>query len=182
MRKLLFVLIIFSITLTGCRAVPSQLDTDTSSNAVSEEFQNVKSESPNLDSSSDSSVSSFANEASSVPQQSSEAKKSKPPTSKPPNHPSNQTEEKPPVATESAKPQPEVAKPEAPQSVPVVPGATASDSIAIADAVLAYINDYRAEQGASVAVSVDELLECLLKNRNKLHTKNHKRSPMANLL
>lgn len=158
MRKLLLIfLIIFSITLTGCRATPSKPDTNTSSNAVSEEVENDKSELPNLDSSSGSSVSSSASEVSSVPQQSTESKDSKPPISKPPNPPSHQTEEKPPVVKE--QPQPEASKPETSQSVPVVPEATASDSIAIANKVIEYINRYRQEQGVSPATRLSGLTQ-----------------------
>lgn len=184
MRKLLIVLLcIFAITLTGCHdTAPPQRDTGSISDVSSaEDVPNTKPEPSKPESSSESAESAISGESEipSVPPAESEQTKTTPPsqnteTTIPENISSNtpisRPEEKPPEVTTPVTPEQDLPKPSsAPESKPQEttspaepvppkePDAGASDFQAVADAVFAYINRYRAEQGSSVAVKLPGL-------------------------
>ncbi len=184
MRKLLIVLLcIFAITLTGCHtADPPQKDSDSISDVSSaEDVPNTKPDLPKPESSSESAESAIPSEpeTTSVPAAESKPEKTTPPSqntettvlenisSYPPLSP---PEEKSPEVTTPVPPEQDLPKPSSaleskPQETtspaepvpPKEPNAGASDDQAVADAVFAYINRYRAEQGSSAAVKLPGL-------------------------
>ncbi len=184
MRKLLIVLLcIFAITLIGCHtADPPQRDSGSIADISSaEDVPNTKPDLSKPESSSESAEPAIPSESEipSVSAMESEPEKTTPPsqnteTTVPENISSNpplsRPEEKPPEVTTPVNPEQDLPKPSsAPESKPQEttspaepvppkePNAGASDSQTVADAVLAYINRYRAEQGNSAAVKLPGL-------------------------
>ncbi|MCI8472563.1 MAG: hypothetical protein HFE65_05610 [Clostridiales bacterium] len=176
MRKLLIVLLcIFAITLIGCHTTdPLQRDSDSITDVSSaEDVPNTKSESSKPESSSESAESAIPSEPEtiSVPEAESKPEKSTPPSQNiSSNTPISRPEEKPPEVATPINPEQDLPKPSStpeskPQETtspaepvpPKEPDAGASDSQAVADAVLAYINRYHAEQESSAAVKLSGL-------------------------
>lgn len=153
MRKKLFVLlIIFAITLTGCRATPPHTNSDTASDNVSEDtIRDVESETSTSNSYSDSSIWISGNEDASVPVLSPESEETNLQVPKQPDNSSSKEDEKTATVKEPVNPQPEKPNPGNPNPAPAEPIATASDAKAIADKVVEYINQYRREQNISSA-------------------------------
>lgn len=173
MRKKFFVLLcIFAITLTGCHmADPPQRNSGSITDVSSaEDVMDTKPEPSEPETSSGSKESTIPGESEipSVPPAESKPLETTPPvqnmepaTSQ--NTPPSQLEEKPPAVSDQPKPtdpQLPASAESAPPEKPVQskePNATATDSQAVADKVLIYINQYRAEQGCSPAVKLPGL-------------------------
>lgn len=172
MRTIVLVLLLaFTMIITGCGAQgpPESASENCSESTSEEQIQDTASMTAETDSSSETADNNNS-EIASDGQASSEASgtdlpsmDTEPGRSSTPPAPS--TPENPPVVSEqptpSLSPEPEPAESDLPsESVqPIEPNAGAEDTQAVAEKVLAYINQYRAEQGGTAAVKLPGLTE-----------------------